>query len=107
MSRTGPGEGAKLEVGPRPASAPPTLCVRRVAIALAGFSVLLLGLALLVVPVPGTTVVVMPLGLTILAREFVWARRLRDWSTAAVTRTWARVRGSLRGRRLAPAAAHR
>jgi uncharacterized protein (TIGR02611 family) len=68
------------------------LGVRRVAIAIAGFSVLLFGVALLVVPVPGTTVVVMPLGLAILAREFRWARRLLDWSTAVVRRIWAAVR---------------
>jgi len=65
--------------------------VRRVAIAVAGFSVLIFGVALLVVPVPGTSVVVISLGLAILAREFSWAQRLLDWLTAAVRRTcrWA------------------
>jgi len=65
---------------------------RRVAIAIAGFSVLTLGLVLLVVPIPGTSVVVIPLGLAILAREFQWARRLLDGSTAALKRVWAAVR---------------
>jgi len=77
--------------GAQPPSAA-TFGVRRVAIAIAGFSVLIFGVALLVVPVPGTSVVVIPLGLAILAREFQWARRLLDWSTAAVTRTWVGVR---------------
>jgi uncharacterized protein (TIGR02611 family) len=66
--------------------------LRRVAIAIAGFSVLILGVALLVVPIPGTSVVVIPLGLAILARQFRWARALLDWSTAAVRRAWAGAR---------------
>lgn len=66
--------------------------MRRFAIAIAGFSVLLFGVALLVVPVPGTTIIVLPLGLAILAREFKWARRLLERSTAAVKLLWAGVR---------------
>ncbi len=58
----------------------------------AGFTVLILGVALVVVPVPGTSVVVIPLGLAILAREFRWAQRLLDWSSAAVRRTWVGLR---------------
>jgi Putative transmembrane protein (PGPGW) len=71
--------------------------MRRVAITIAGFTVLLLGLALVVVPVPGS-VVVIPLGLAILAREFQWARRLLDGSTAALKRLCAGLR-RLYGRR--------
>jgi hypothetical protein len=78
----------------RPAT--PALRLRRVAIAVAGFSVLLLGVALLVVPVPGTSVFILALGLAILAREFLWARRLRDWSIANLKRTWAGVRAMVR-----------
>jgi|SRR6266511_2868475 len=77
--------------------------LRRVAIAIAGFSVLLFGVALVVVPVPGTSIVVIPLGLAILAREFRWARRLLDWSTAAVRRIWAWVRGLFGRHQLGPA----
>jgi tellurite resistance protein TerC len=87
------GETANSPVGPgaepRTAAA---LGLRRVAFALAGFSVLLFGVALLVVPVPGTSVVVFPIGLAILAREFHWARRLLDRSTATARRIWAGVR---------------
>jgi hypothetical protein len=80
----------------QPSSSTPGL--RKVAIAVAGFSVLLFGVALLVVPIPGTSVIIFPLGLAILAREFQWAQRLLDWSIAAVRRTWAGVRRAF-GRR--------
>jgi hypothetical protein len=66
--------------------------LRRVGIAVAGFSVLLLGVALLPVPLPGTSLVLIPLGLTILAREFPWAGRLRDRCVATVKRTWTNAR---------------
>lgn len=65
--------------------------VRRGAIAIAGFGVLLGGLALLVVPVPGTSLVVFPLGLAILAKEFDWARRLLAWSRGVLRRLWCHV----------------
>lgn len=47
---------------------------RRLVIAVIGGTVVLIGLALLVLPGPG--MVVIPLGLAILATEFIWARRL-------------------------------
>jgi tellurite resistance protein TerC len=84
-----------------PGAQPPTATargLRKVAIAVAGFGVLLFGVMLLVVPVPGTSVVVIPLGLAILAREFAWAQRLLDWLTASARRIWAGVR-RLFGRR--------
>jgi tellurite resistance protein TerC len=46
---------------------------RRIVIAVVGTSVLLLGVVMLVTP--GPAVVVIPVGLAILAVEFVWARR--------------------------------
>ncbi len=66
--------------------------MRKVAIATAGFAVLLFGVALLAIPIPGTSVAVLPLGLTILAREFAWAQRLLGWWTATVRQTFAGVR---------------
>ncbi|GAB6185410.1 PGPGW domain-containing protein [Thermopirellula anaerolimosa] len=48
--------------------------VRRVVVAVVGFSVLLVGLVMVIGP--GPAVVVIPLGLAILAVEFRWARRL-------------------------------
>jgi uncharacterized protein (TIGR02611 family) len=49
---------------------------KRYVVAVIGFTVLLVGVALLVLP--GPAVVVIPLGLAILASEFLWARRLLD-----------------------------
>ena len=47
---------------------------RRVVVIVVGFTVLLFGLALIVLP--GPAVLVIPIGLAILATEFVWARQL-------------------------------
>lgn len=47
--------------------------IRRVAIAVIGFTVLAIGIVLLVTP--GPAFVVIPIGLGILAIEFAWARR--------------------------------
>ena len=47
---------------------------RRVIVGIAGFTVLLVGIALIVLP--GPAFLVIPLGLGILATEFVWARNL-------------------------------
>ena len=51
--------------------APPL--VRRVIIGVIGGTILLLGIAMIVLP--GPAVVVIPLGLAVLATEFIWARR--------------------------------
>ncbi len=48
--------------------------LRRVVIALVGGTVLLIGVAMIVLP--GPAIIVIPAGLTILAIEFAWARRL-------------------------------
>lgn len=50
--------------------------VRKVAVAVLGFSVLTFGVALVVFP--GPAFLVIPLGLAILAPEFIWARKLLD-----------------------------
>ena len=47
---------------------------KRLIIAVVGFTVLAIGLAMVVLP--GPAVVVIPIGLAILATEFVWARKL-------------------------------
>jgi tellurite resistance protein TerC len=46
--------------------------VKRIAVAVIGFTVILVGVALLMLPGPG--LVTIALGLAILATEFVWAR---------------------------------
>lgn len=53
-------------------------------VAVIGFTVLLIGLAMVVLP--GPAVVVIPLGLAILATEFIWARRLLDKTKATIAR---------------------
>jgi len=50
--------------------------LRRVVVFVVGGSVLLVGIAMIVLP--GPAVIVIPLGLSILAAEFVWARRVLD-----------------------------
>ncbi len=50
--------------------------VRRLSRIVGGFTLLLIGIVMLVTPGPGWLVIFFGLGL--LAAEFVWARRLRD-----------------------------
>jgi uncharacterized protein (TIGR02611 family) len=50
--------------------------VRRVFLVIAGFTLLLAGVVMLVTPGPGIAAILLGLGL--LAAEFVWARRLMD-----------------------------
>ena len=47
---------------------------RRIVTAVFGFTLVLLGIVMIVTPGPGLLVIV--LGLTLLSAEFVWARRL-------------------------------
>lgn len=72
--------------------------IRKLGIAIAGLSVLVCGLGLIVVPIPGTSFVVIPLGLTILAKEFVWARRMLGWSRRIARALWTGVRRRWTGR---------
>lgn len=55
---------------------------RRVIVTVVGFTVLLLGIAMIVLP--GPAIVVIPMGLAILAGEFVWARKLLEKVKAGV-----------------------
>jgi tellurite resistance protein TerC len=50
--------------------------VKRVVVIVIGFTVLAAGIAMIVLP--GPAVVVIPIGLAILATEFIWARKLLD-----------------------------
>lgn len=50
--------------------------IRRLVIAVVGGTVLLIGIIMIVTP--GPAVVVIPVGLAILATEFLWARTLLD-----------------------------
>jgi uncharacterized protein (TIGR02611 family) len=62
--RLGPGESMEKTIGQ----------IKRILIAIVGFTVLLIGIAMIVLP--GPAILVIPLGLAILATEFVWARKL-------------------------------
>jgi uncharacterized protein (TIGR02611 family) len=47
---------------------------KRIIVAIFGFTVLIIGIAMIVLP--GPALIVVPLGLAILASEFLWARKL-------------------------------
>jgi tellurite resistance protein TerC len=47
---------------------------KRLIVIVSGFTILAVGLAMIVLP--GPAVVVIPIGLAILATEFIWARKL-------------------------------
>jgi tellurite resistance protein TerC len=65
---------------------------RKVAVAVIGSTVLALGIALIVLP--GPAFVVIPLGLAILATEFLWARRLLRRVRQGATSAYHKVRGN-------------
>jgi tellurite resistance protein TerC len=71
--------------------------IKRIAIAVAGFTVLLIGVAMIVLP--GPAFIVIPAGLGILAIEFAWAKRL-------LVEARERGAGLLRGRRSPAGATH-
>lgn len=60
--------------------------VRKVLVGVAGSAVLLAGLALIILP--GPAILVIPVGLAILAREFPWAQTLLDWGKTTLRRIW-------------------
>ena len=62
--------------------------VRRIIVAVVGATVLLIGIALLVLP--GPAFIVIPIGLAILATEFAWARhwlkKVRGMANSVISR---------------------
>ena len=70
--------------------------VRKLIVAVIGTTVVVFGLALIILP--GPAVVVVPLGLALLATEFAWARRLIRrggvvWGRARRWQPWRRATG--------------
>jgi tellurite resistance protein TerC len=57
---------------------------KRLIVIVVGFTVLLIGIAMIVLP--GPAFIVIPLGLAILASEFVWARRLLNKIKSKISR---------------------
>ncbi len=49
---------------------------KRIIVTVVGFTVLFIGIAMIILP--GPAFIVIPLGLAILAGEFVWAKKLLD-----------------------------
>lgn len=66
--------------------------LRQIAVAIAGGAVLLVGIAMIVLP--GPAIVVIPMGLAILAIEFVWARRLLKKMRAFIAEQKKKVMGT-------------
>lgn len=77
----------------------------RIAVAVVGAAVIVAGLAMLVLPGPGWAAIF--IGLAILATEFIWARRLKNWAHGVYERTKNRAlerRARRKARRAAKAA---
>src|SRR4051794_22274407 len=58
--------------------------IRRCIVAIVGTTILLIGIALIVLP--GPAVLVIPLGLAVLASEFFWAQRVLLWMQRLIGR---------------------
>lgn len=59
--------------------------VRRILVSVIGGTIVLIGIALLILP--GPAFIVIPLGLLILASEFAWARRLLRRAKGLIVKT--------------------
>jgi len=60
--------------------------VKRIVVSLVGFTVLLIGIILIVFP--GPAFIVIPVGLAILATEFVWAKNLLEKVKKGIRKTF-------------------
>lgn len=69
--------------------------LKRILVAIVGFTVLLVGVAMIVLP--GPAFIVIPLGLAILATEFVWAHKLLEKAKAYFEKQRQRVADKVRG----------
>jgi uncharacterized protein (TIGR02611 family) len=49
---------------------------KRIIVAVIGFTVLLVGIIMIFIP--GPAIIMIPLGLSILATEFIWAKKILD-----------------------------
>ena len=66
--------------------------IRKTVVGVIGATVLLIGVALLVLP--GPAIIVIPIGLAILASEFIWARRVIRRGRIFIERTKRAITGS-------------
>ena len=92
-----------LDLGEEPPRSPGNgfrVAARTLAVAVIGSSVLAFGIALIVLPGPSSLVI--PVGLAILATEFVWARKLLHSLRRRLRRLKLRARRGLDGRKAQP-----
>ena len=71
---------------------PKLRAAKRVVVAVVGGTVTLIGIAMIVLP--GPAIVVIPVGLSILGTEFVWARRYIQKARQVVARLKAKSRAA-------------
>ena len=71
--------------------------LKRIVVAIIGFTVLLLGVVMIILP--GPAFIIIPLGLAILATEFVWAQRLLTKAKAYFVKQRQRVADKVRGKK--------
>jgi uncharacterized protein (TIGR02611 family) len=71
--------------------------LKRIMVAIVGFSVLLVGVAMIVLP--GPAFIVIPLGLAILATEFVWAHKLLEKAKNYFEKQRQRVADKMKGKK--------
>ena len=71
--------------------------LKRIVVAIVGFSVLLVGVAMIILP--GPAFIVIPLGLAILATEFVWAHKLLEKAKSYFEKQRQRVADKVRGKK--------
>lgn len=66
--------------------------IKKIIVAVIGSTILIIGLILLVTP--GPAFIVIPLGLGILATEFVWARKILDKMKDTIKAGKEKIKGS-------------
>ena len=71
--------------------------LKRIVVAIVGFSVLLVGVAMIILP--GPAFIIIPLGLAILATEFVWAPKLLEKAKGYFEKQRQRVADKMRGKK--------
>jgi tellurite resistance protein TerC len=71
--------------------------LKRIVVAIVGFTVVLIGVAMIILP--GPSFIVILLGLAILATEFVWAERLLTKAKAYFDKQRQRVADKMRGKK--------
>jgi uncharacterized protein (TIGR02611 family) len=64
--------------------------VRKPLVLIVGVAIIVAGIGMLVLPGPGWAAIF--LGLAVLATEFAFAERVRNWAVAHVKNTWGKIK---------------